>query len=152
MEYNRKLSASCVVIKEDKVLVVKHSYGAAKGKYLIPGGFSEEGELPQQTAKREVYEETGVVVEAGDLVAVRFTKQEVWCIFRAEYIEGEPASDQAENEEAIFMPITELLASDIVVETTKEIVKAVLNSQKDVLRKSDFVNAKFDAGTWQLFM
>lgn len=152
MEYNRKLSASCVVISEDKVLVVKHSYGAAKGKYLIPGGFSEEGEMPQQTAKREVYEETGVVVEAGDLVAVRFTMQEVWCIFRAEYIEGVPTSDQTENEEAIFIPITELLASDIVVETTKEIVKAVLNSQKDVLRKSDFVNAKFDAGTWQLFM
>ena len=152
MEHTRKLSASCVVIIEDKVLVVKHSYGAAKGKYLIPGGFSEEGELPQQTAKREVFEETGVVVEASDLVAVRFTKQEVWCIFRAEYIEGEPTSDHIENEEALFMSISELLVSEKVVETTKEIVRTVLNPQKDVLRKSDFVNAKFDAGTWQLYM
>ena len=132
--------------------MVKHSYGAAKGKYLIPGGFSEEGELPQQTAKREVFEETGVVVEASDLVAVRFTKQEVWCIFRAEYIEGEPTSDHIENEEALFMSISELLVSEKVVETTKEIVRTVLNPQKDVLRKSDFVNAKFDAGTWQLYM
>ncbi len=51
MENNRKLSASGIVIKDDKVLLVKHTYGAAKGKYLIPGGFSENGELPQQTAE-----------------------------------------------------------------------------------------------------
>ena len=31
MENNRKLSASCVVIVDDKVLLVKHTYGAAKG-------------------------------------------------------------------------------------------------------------------------
>ena len=83
MENNRKLSASCVVIEDSKVLLVKHTYGAAKGKYLIPGGFSEEGEMPQVTAKREVLEETGVVVKAEELVAIRFTPQEVWCIFNA---------------------------------------------------------------------
>lgn len=27
MENNRKLSASCVVIKDDKILLVKHTYG-----------------------------------------------------------------------------------------------------------------------------
>ena len=41
-------------------MLVKHTYGAAKGKYLIPGGFSEEGEIPQITAEREVLEESGV--------------------------------------------------------------------------------------------
>lgn len=69
MENNRKLSASCLVIKEDQVLLVKHTYGAAKGKYLIPGGFSEEGEMPQTTAEREVLEETGVRVQAKELIA-----------------------------------------------------------------------------------
>lgn len=101
MEYNRKLSASCVVIRDDKVLLVKHTYGAAKGKYLILGGFSENGELPQKTAEREVLEETGVSVKANELLAVRFTEQEVWCIFRAEYVEGEPVSDNGENEEVL---------------------------------------------------
>lgn len=80
MENNRKVSASCVVIRDNKVLMVKHTYGAANGKYLIPGGFCEEGELPQKSAEREVMEETGVTVTAGELLAVRFTKQEVWCI------------------------------------------------------------------------
>ncbi|MBD5104433.1 MAG: NUDIX hydrolase [Ruminococcaceae bacterium] len=152
MENNRKLSASCVVIKNNAVLLVKHTYGSAKGKYLIPGGFSENGEMPQITAEREVLEETGVTVKAKDLLAVRFTTEEVWCIFTAEYSEGEPVSDNCENEEAIFMPIDELLASENVVATTKEIVKSALDVNTAVLRKSDFVNSKFDGSTWQLFI
>lgn len=152
MENNRKLSASCVVIKDNAVLLVKHTYGNAKGKYLIPGGFSENGEMPQITAEREVLEETGVAVKAKDLLAVRFTAEEVWCIFTAEYSEGKPVSDNCENEEAIFMPIDELLASENVVATTKEIVKSALDVNTSVLRKSDFVNSKFDGSTWQLFI
>ena len=80
MENNRKLSASCVVLKGNEVLLVKHTYGAARGRFLIPGGFSEEREMPQKTAEREVLEETGITVKANELVAVRFTEQEVWCI------------------------------------------------------------------------
>lgn len=64
MENNRKLSAGCVVIRDNHVLIVKHTYGAAKGKYLISGGFSEDNEMPQVTAEREVLEETGVTVKA----------------------------------------------------------------------------------------
>lgn len=77
MKYNRQLSASCVVIKDKGVLLVKHTYGAAKGKYLIPGGFSVEREMPLQTAEREVLEEAGITVKAKELTAVRFTEQEV---------------------------------------------------------------------------
>lgn len=152
MKNNRKLSASCVVIKDNKVLLVKHTYGAAKGKYLIPGGFSEDGEMPQITAEREVLEETGVNVKANDLMAVRFTAQEIWCIFTAEYLNGTPVSDNCENEEALFMPIDELMTQEDVVETTKEIVKSALDLKKSVLRKSDFVNSRFDSSTWQLFI
>lgn len=149
---NRKLSASCIVIKDDKVLVVKHTYGAAAGKYLIPGGFSEENEMPRETAEREVLEETGVTVQANDLIAVRFTTQEVWTIFTAAYVGGIPASDHCENEEALFMPIDELLESENVVETTKELVRSTLGVDKPALKLSNFVNSRFDASTWQLFI
>lgn len=152
MDNNRKVSASCVVIRDNKVLMVKHTYGAANGKYLIPGGFCEEGELPQKSAEREVMEETGVAVVASDLLAVRFTKQEVWCIFRGEYVKGEPASDNDENEDALFMSIEEALRSETVVATTREILKSVLRADKQTLQKSSFVNEKFDADTWQLFL
>ncbi len=152
MDNNRKVSASCVVKRDNRVLMVKHTYGAANGKYLIPGGFCEEGELPQKSAEREVMEETGVAVVASDLLAVRFTKQEVWCIFRGEYVKGEPASDNDENEDALFMSIEEALSSETVVATTREILKSVLRADKQTLQKSSFVNEKFDADTWQLFL
>lgn len=152
MGNSRKLSASCIVIKDEKVLLVKHTYGAAKGKYLIPGGFSEEDEMPQITAEREVLEETGVTVKAGSLAAVRFTKQEVWCIFLATYVGGEPVSDNCENEDAVFMPIEEALISEQVVETTRVLIKAVVGAGKATLQKSDYVNPKFEDGTWQLFL
>ncbi len=152
MENNRKLSASCVVIEDNKVLLVKHTYGAAKGKYLIPGGFSEEGEMPQITAEREVLEETGVEVKAEELVAIRFTPQEVWCIFNATFVKGIPTSDNGENEDAVFMPIEEAISSECVVKTTREIIKSVLDTNKSTLKKSEFVNERFDSGTWQLFL
>ena len=152
MDYNRKLSASSVVFKDGKVLLVKHTYGAAKGKYLIPGGFSEVDELPQKTAEREVYEETGVRVSAKDMIAVRFTTQEVWCIFEAEYLSGSPKSDMAENDEAIFMDVDEAIVSEHVVETTREIIKAVLDEKKQKLKKSNYVNKSYNADTWQIFL
>lgn len=152
MENNRKLSASCVVFRGDEVLLVKHTYGAAKGKYLIPGGFSEDVELPNKTAEREVLEETGVSVSAKDLLAVRFTTQEVWCIFEGEYIGGEPQSDLEENDDAVFMKIDEAVTSENVVETTRVIIKAVLEKQKQKLQRSSFVNEKFDKDEWQLFL
>ena len=149
---NRQLSASCVVIRDNNVLLVKHTYGAAKGKYLIPGGFSEENEMPQESAEREVLEETGVSVKANELIAVRFTLQEVWCIFKADYLCGVPVSDGVENNDAIFMPIDKALCSDEIADTTKHILRAILNSDKTMLAKSHFVNPKYDFGTWQIFI
>lgn len=108
--------------------------------------------MPQQTAEREVLEETGVSVKADELIAVRFTVQEVWCIFRAAYLRGVPVSDGEENNEVVFMSIDEALGSDEVVETTKEILRAVLKPDKSALAKSDFVNARYDSGAWQIFM
>lgn len=50
------------------------------------------------------------------------------------------------------MPVEDVLASDEVVATTKEIVKSVLLEKKEMFRKSEFVNEKFSADTWQLFL
>ena len=108
--------------------------------------------MPKATAERAVLEETGVTVKVNDLIAVRFTCQEVWTIFTAAYVKGEPASDQCENEEALFMPIDELFVSEKVVDTTKELVRSVLDATKPVLKISDFVNSDFDISTWQLYI
>jgi len=147
-----KLSASCVVFRDNKVLLVRHTYGAAKGKYVIPGGFSEIEELPAKTAEREVYEESKIKVIAKNIMAVRFTNKEVWFVYSAEYVSGEPESDLSENDSAIFMDTDVAIESTEVVETTKVIIKSLLSPHKNSLSKSDFVNSKFDKDEWQLYL
>ena len=55
----KEQSFGAVVFNEDKVLLVVHS----KGHVGFPKGHIEEGETGQETAIREVKEETGIDIE-----------------------------------------------------------------------------------------
>ena len=59
---SRHLTASAVVLdpRTAKILLVHHR---ATGKWMFPGGHVDENEAPDQTAVREVLEETGVAIE-----------------------------------------------------------------------------------------
>lgn len=58
---------AAVVDDEDRVLVVQR---AGDGSWCLPAGFSDPGETPAETAVRETKEETGLDVEAVDLLDV----------------------------------------------------------------------------------
>lgn len=59
---NKVISAGGLIVIDDKILLVK----LKSGKYAIPKGHSKAGETIEQTALREVTEETGVVAEIQD--------------------------------------------------------------------------------------
>ena len=82
-----------VCLRDGKVLLARHTYGNGKGMLIIPGGYVQFGEIPQETLVREYMEETGVTVKAGKLLAMRFSDKDWYAVFEAEYIEGEPRSD-----------------------------------------------------------
>ncbi|WP_025852154.1 NUDIX hydrolase [Paenibacillus ehimensis] len=63
-------SASVISDSEGRVLLVKHSYG--KNNWDLPGGKTEANESAQETAKREVMEETGLEVEVGQLTGIYY--------------------------------------------------------------------------------
>jgi len=64
----REFTTSCYIIQEEKVLLLLHP---KLGKWLPPGGHLEENELPTESARREVLEETGL--------EIRFLRQEnIW--------------------------------------------------------------------------
>ena len=59
---NKELCASIFVIDPDtkKILLVRHKEFQ---KWVQPGGHLEDNEIPEETAAREVYEETGIKVK-----------------------------------------------------------------------------------------
>jgi len=60
------LAVGAVVFKESKVLLVKRGNSPAKGMWAIPGGKVRLGETLQQATEREIFEETGIKIKAGD--------------------------------------------------------------------------------------
>jgi ADP-ribose pyrophosphatase len=63
-----RAAVGAVVIHENRVLLVKRGRAPAKDSWAIPGGSVHLGETLQSAAEREVLEETGVTVRAGDPV------------------------------------------------------------------------------------
>jgi len=68
-------AVGAVVFKDDAVLLVQRAKAPAQGMWAIPGGSVRLGETLQAAAEREVLEETGVVIRAGDPVLVFDTIQ-----------------------------------------------------------------------------
>lgn len=65
------IGAGTVVVHDERVLLVRTIYGATKGRYLLPAGRVNQGELPDVAAARETLEETNLRVEVAGLLGVR---------------------------------------------------------------------------------
>lgn len=63
-------SVGIVVCKGDKILLVLRGHEPSQGRWSIPGGVVELGETIREAARREVLEECGLHIEAGDVVDV----------------------------------------------------------------------------------
>jgi ADP-ribose pyrophosphatase YjhB (NUDIX family) len=59
-----------IIIENDRVLLVKRAHPPIQGQWSIPGGVLEVGELIRDAAIREAREETGLIVEPGELLGV----------------------------------------------------------------------------------
>lgn len=59
-----------VIVKDQKIVLIKRGNEPAKGKWTIPGGLVDLGEPPEQAVTREAKEETLLEVENPQLVDV----------------------------------------------------------------------------------
>ncbi|MGN1119016.1 MAG: NUDIX domain-containing protein [Oscillospiraceae bacterium] len=124
---NWEKSVTGVVIRDGKVLLARHTYGAGKGRLIIPGGYIQHGESPESAVVREILEETGITVEPGGVIGIRFNMHDWYIAFRAEYVSGEAHSDGDENSEVLWLETDKALISEEVPDLSKQLIRAALS-------------------------
>ena len=149
---NNKYYTVCGIVEiEGKVLLVRHTYGNAKDRILLPGGFVHENELPTVAVEREILEETSVTAKAKSIVAMQF-KPEQWCaIFVMDYISGTPKSDEFENSEVLLLTPEDAVKRDDITNMSREILKAYIATHSELLR-SGYVPASSDKNNYAMFI
>ena len=126
---NWSQSVGGVCLRDGKVLLARHTYGAGKGMFIIPGGYVDFGETPEETLVREYQEETGITVKAGKLLGMRFSAKDWYAVFEAIYIQGEARSDGDENDQVVWMEINEALANESVPVLTKKMISCAISGK-----------------------
>jgi len=64
------IGVGAIIIADGRVLLVKRGHPPIEGQWSLPGGALEIGELVREAAVREAQEETGLIVEPGELLGV----------------------------------------------------------------------------------
>lgn len=133
-------SVGGIVMKENEVLLVRHTYGSGKGKLIIPGGYVKWGETPQAAVQREVLEETTVAAVPAKLIGIRFNLKDWYVVFLMDYIDGTPNSDNNENNEALFMDINEAVKSPDVPNLTRVLLQGVIDKKHNAFENIPFTS------------
>lgn len=128
-------SVTGVVIKDDKVLLARHTYGVGKGMLIIPGGYVNVGETPQDALVREFMEETRIEVRPVNIIGVRFNMHDWYIVFSAEYISGEASSDNDENSEVLWVDVNEALSREDVPDLTKKLIESAISKDNGLVFK-----------------
>lgn len=64
------VGVGAVIVRDGRVLLVRRNTEPLKGEWSVPGGVLELGERLRDGAAREALEETGLHVEAGEVLDV----------------------------------------------------------------------------------
>jgi hypothetical protein len=108
MSLPHRIAAGAIVVRDDRILLVRHS-DPAGGTFLVaPGGGVLEDESVADAAVRETFEETGVRVVPGpvllieDVLATRFKMCKVW--LGCDILAGEVSATEGARREGILGP------------------------------------------------
>jgi NADH pyrophosphatase NudC (nudix superfamily) len=134
---NYSIGVGALIVKEDKVLLVKRAQEPGKGFWTNPGGYIEQLEAIEETIVREVFEEAGIHAKVKSIIAVRDQPREIhnlYLAFAMEYVSGEPVPDGEEVDEAGFFTHEETQSMN-VASFTKWLVDVAFQTNSHGLTK-----------------
>jgi len=130
---NPIVGIGAVIVKDNKVLLIKRAGDPGRGLWSIPGGLVELGEKIKDAVCREVKEETGLDVRVGEIADVTeiITRDEkdkvkyhfVIVDFFAEVLRGElkPSSDALEAKWVEFKDLRKYRLTETVERLFKKL-------------------------------
>lgn len=143
---NHTLGVGAVVIEDNKLLVIKDRIWQ---KYKLPGGYIDDKESISTAVKREVFEETGVIVELDSIVSLghfyptQFDESNLYIVCSAKALSTKiEIGDSEEIIDAKWMNIDDYFACKDIHEYNKNIVKTAVKEKGLKLKNYDyFMNA-----------
>lgn len=126
---NPKLTATAIIIKDQKLLVAKRVQEPFKGSWDFFGGYLNKNETPEEGLKREINEELGVDCMGtfiGSFTGTASHQDFEFPILSFVYLtelKGKIKLDTKENSELNWVPITEL--KNIAFDSNQDILKFI---------------------------
>jgi 8-oxo-dGTP diphosphatase len=134
------VGVGAVIAHEGRVVIVQRGTEPLKGQWSVPGGALEIGETLRQCAVREALEETGLEVEAGEVLEVfdaiyvepdgRILYHYVLIDFACRLLAGELRAG-GDAVQAKWVTLEELAAYQVAETARKVIAKALALTKRD---------------------
>ncbi|GMA63919.1 NUDIX hydrolase [Alicyclobacillus fastidiosus] len=108
---NYSIGVGALVVRENRILLVRRAQDPGRGVWTNPGGYTEQLESIHHTVEREVFEETGVTAKVDRVVALRDQPRQVhnlYVAFSLRYEHGEPRADGVEVDDVGFFTVDEM--------------------------------------------
>jgi len=117
------LCVGAVVLRGEKVLFVRQTYGKLRGKWSLPWGFVDGigpngcPEPPDEAAIRETDEEAGVAARVEGLLGIQNHgtgegKLGLYILYLCHHVSGEPTPDHHETDRAAYFSLDEMASFD----------------------------------------
>lgn len=123
-----KLVACSIVELDKKIVLLKRAIDPQKGKWVIPGGYVDQGEKVESAALRETLEECGIKTRIKKLLGVySYTgRVAVVVVYVAGYVSGDLIADD-ESQEVKLCSVEEIPWDDLAFPSTLDALKDYYN-------------------------
>ena len=152
-------SVGGLVVRDDRVLLVRMTYGPSRGRYMLPGGVVDPGETLDVAIAREVLEETGVVARPAGIIGLRTRydgeHNDNYVLWLLEHESGEPRPEGRENDHVAYFSLAELEAREDVTYLAHYMARRVLSgaiTPLQLVMDYEYRMPGTDADSWKLFL